>query len=1032
MKNCLGPARLPCLGRRFSSFHSPSASYGCSFTSSLRPKPPSCGISLGRRQWSRPFSARSAAVVDRQLLRDYVQFEKKRCPVSGPKSRQEDPDSWIPLLEHYLPPSLRKVPEEAAVTDAEFDAATTMSRESLAQTIELAKVLFYARTEGNIDLLAYLGFRLNNWPAVNVLLTRLLDAADTLDKYSIPRRPLSSHDWGSGAGVSLDELTSQHAERASELVHIAKSPAASELTSFDSWTERPFADEHAKRLMAEVWQSLGSIVLDAADASPNESKLAMSYVFRTLARLHHSGAVSDRVYKYDPPSVHRVNFRPPGMHLLSTHIMSVLTDAAWLAHEAEVAAKAAAAGKESPYLPFNLGVRELGHEIWLELILWSCVEHGYIQEGVWLIERMRSKTDSRAWGFESWKPLIESSRSVWKTNVDAEVSWRRPEDNDRQWSSRRRNGLAPFNGLGERTISAEVAAALLDSLPNLVYLGLGWRGLSPSALLRHASSLKPAIAPPTADAKLRPTAKATNWFVIRAIESGGFNAENDPRAFEALLKATPHVTPPWSNNTSPMEEDVESLTSGQLYDDTSAFAGLMEYNIRFFASRRLCSDALDAFSMLQEVVDASKLQRIREFSERVGQSDTDGLPSFDLDSLESFKPFESSMPQMSIVTVAELLDLVTTSRAFAFGDWLFFSNDIDGPAIPPSAYGNQALAPSIIRFATATKNEALCNSVVRSLSQPLSLNTMRALLNFRIAMGQWDSATMMLEYVRDYRLKSWGYSNVTALAAAIVRMDHAIKQQPSTVQQSDLDRAKDLLLRLLNGEFNDSRQSGTSFQNRLIHSIRRVFLTIPGSLREIAQKTHVKYKATPRSNYPYIPATAFHALLSAVVDTQGSVAGKRLWEQWCLDVRSPTFSRLQEGGITRLYLHRERDPRKGDPHFDPRYFAQTQKKAVLPNPNTIRIIAQQAVKEYTEFDEARRRQQSGQLEQQDSNLDTSGQGATNPALEVVEFCIRQFQAFQVPWREINRELGGLVYRMHREKKKERKKMGREGDYTPNK
>ncbi|KAF7165256.1 hypothetical protein CNMCM6106_001453 [Aspergillus hiratsukae] len=1029
MKKCLGPARLPCLGRRFSSFLSPSASYGRSFSSLRRPSLLSRGIYTGRGQWSRPFSARSAAVVDRQLLRDYVQFERKRCPVSGPKSRQEDPGSWIPLLERYLPPSLRKVPEEATVTDAEFDAATTMGRETLAQTIELANLLFYARTEGNIDLLAYLGFRLNNWPAVNVLLTRLLDAADTLDKYSIPRRPLSSHDWGSGANVSLDELTDQHAERASELVHLTKSPAVSELTSFDSWTERPFADEHAKRFMAEVWKSLGSIVLDAADASPNESKLAMSYVFRILARLHHSGAVSDRVYKYDPPSVHRVNFRPPGMHLLSTHIMSVLTDAAWLAHEAEVAAKAAAAGKKSPYVPLNLGIRELGHEIWLELILWSCVEHGYIQEGVWLIERMRSRTDSRAWNFESWKHLIESSRSVWKTNVDAEVSWRRPEDIDRQWPSRRHNGLAPFNGLGERTISAEVAAALLDSLPNLVYLGLGWRGLSPSALLRHVSSLRPAIASPTADAKLLPTAKATNWFVIRAIESGGFNAEIDPRAFEALLKVTPHVIPPWSNNTSPMEENVESLTRGQLYDDTSAFAGLMEYNIRFFASRRLCTDALDAFSWLQEVVDASKLQRIREFSERVGQSDTAGLPSFDLDSLESFKPFESSMPQMSVVTVAELLDLITTSRAFAFGNWLFFSDDIDGPPIPPSAYGNQALAPSIIRFAAATKNEALCNLVVRSLSQPLSLNTMRALLNFRIAMGQWDAATMMLEYIRDYRLKSWGYSNVTALAAAIVRMDHAIKQQPSPEQQSDLDRAKDLLLRLLNGEFNESsHDSKHSFQDRLIHSIHRVFLTIPGSLREIAQKTQLKYKATPRSNHPYIPATAFHSLLSAVVDTQGSAAGKRLWEQWCLDIRSPTFSRLQEGGITRLYLHRERDPRKGDPHFDPRFFAQMQKKAVIPNPNTIRIIAQQAVKEYTEFevDEARRRQLPGQLEQ-DSNLNPSSQGAgaTNPALQVVDFCIRQFQAFRVPWREINRELGGLVYHIHREKKKERKKMGRE-------
>ncbi|EAW09593.1 uncharacterized protein ACLA_038030 [Aspergillus clavatus NRRL 1] len=1012
MKKCLGPARLPCLGRRFSSLHSTPVLYPRLPATSIRLSPSSCRTYPGRRQWSRPFSTGSAPPVNVQLLREYVQFEKKRCPVSGPKSRQRDPNAWIPLLEQYLPPSLRTSPEENAVTDAEFDTAT---RESLAQTIELANLLFYARTEGDLDLLAYLGFRLNNWPAVNALLTQLLDAADALGEFSTPRKPLSSHDWGSGSGVSFDDLTGPDADRATELVHVTtESPAIPGLTTFKARTERPFADEHAKRFMAEIWQSLGSIVLDAADASPNESKLAMSYVFRVLARLHHSGAVSERVYKYTNPGSHQVNFRPPGMHILSTHIMSVLTDAAWLAHEAEVAAKAAAAGEDSPFLPFNLGIRELGPEIWLELILWSCVEHGHTQEGVWLVERMKSRRDDQAWQFQSWRPLLESSQTVWKTNIDREEFWRRPGDVDRQPSSWKRTGLPPFHGLGKRTISVEVVTALVHCLPNLVYLGLGWRGLSPSALLRHVSDLKFAIASPAADAKFLPTAKASNWFVTRAIESGGFNPEADPRAFEGLLKVIPHVVPPWENNASPMEENLQSLTPARLYDATSAFAGLMEYNIRFFASQRLCTDALDAFSWLQGVVDASKMQRIQEFSQRVGELDPSGLPLFDLGDLESFKPFESSIPQLSIVTVAELLDLVTASRAFAFGDWLFFSNDIDGPPIPPSAYGNQALAPSIIRFATATKNEALCNSVVQSLSQPLSLNTMRALLNFRFAMGQWDAAVMMLNYIRDYRLKSWGYSNVTALAAAIVRMDHEFQKSskdssntPEALadKQRDLTRATDILLRLLNGEFNERHdRTRVSFQDRLSASMHRIFLTIPGPLRDIAHAAKLRYEPTPRTTHPYIPATAFHPLLSAIMDTHGSAAGQRLWDRWCLDVRSPTFARLQEGGITRLYLQRERDPRKGDPHFDPKYFAQVQKKAILPNPNTVRIIAQQAVAEFNAFD---------------------GPRDANPAAPVVDWCIRQFRAFRVPWAEVNREVGGLLYREAREKKKERKRLGQE-------
>ncbi|OOF96594.1 hypothetical protein ASPCADRAFT_206768 [Aspergillus carbonarius ITEM 5010] len=695
------------------------------------------------------------------------------------------------------------------------------------------------------------------------------------------------------------------------------------------------------------------------------------------------------------------------MHLLSNHIMSVLSDAAWLVHEAEVAAKAAAAGEDSPYLPFKMGVRELGPEVWLELILWCCVEHGHIEEGVWIVDRVAAKIGDQAWKFQSWKPILDESGSVWQTKIDQEEIWRQPGHHERSTMLRKRHNPTPFHGLGERTLSTEVASALLDNLPNQIYLGLGFRGLSPSALLRYVSSLKFAIAPSTAaDEKLLPTSRASNWFVVRVVESGGLKPDADPRVFEDFLRVTPCVVPPWDADLHHViEDDLARLSLSQLYDDTSALVGLIEYNIRFYSKKRLAGDALNAFSWLQAIVDTSKMQRIDDFfSSQVDQPDL-ALPTLNVDGLDSAKSIESSMPQLSSITLADLIDLITVSRAYTFGDWLFFSNDVDGPPVPPSSYGNQALAPSILRYATATKNSALCDAVIQSLTQPLSSNTIRALLNFRISMHQWDSVIMLLEYIRDHRTKSWGHSNVTALAGEIIRLEAKAKQQPDSAaseeQKESLTRAKDILLRLLRGEYNEpTRFAHTHFQDRALFGLHRVFLSVPGALHEVAAaatKT-LPYNVTPRTAVPYIPATAFHSLLSAVVDTKGSAAGQRFWEEWCLDSKSPTFRRLQEGGIVRMFLNKERNPSKGDPHFDFKYFKQFQKKATIPNPNTVRIIAQAALQEYNDHE-------------------TQSQPETdppNPAEEVLDFCIDRFETFGVRRREINREVGGLLYRRRRE------------------
>src|SRR5699024_3079617 len=114
------------------------------------------------------------------------------------------------------------------------------------------------------------------------------------------------------------------------------------------------------------------------------------------------------------------------------------------------------------------------------------------------------------------------------------------------------------------------------------------------------------------------------------------------------------------------------------------------------------------------------------------------IPVFNANYPSAQQAPKSSLPQVTNATLAVLLDAARTSRVFELAEWLLYSDDIDGPAIPPSAYGDQGLAPALLRYAMETKNRKLQDQVVQSLVQPLSLNTLKVLLNTKIAMGDWN------------------------------------------------------------------------------------------------------------------------------------------------------------------------------------------------------------------------------------------------------------------------------------------------------
>ena len=323
-----------------------------------------------------------------------------------------------------------------------------------------------------------------------------------------------------------------------------------------------------------------------------------------------------------------------------------------------------------------------------------------------------------------------------QTNINIEQSWRRPGQDKPRVSPRQK--APPFNGLGAKTISAEVISSLRNGLTNKAYVGMGDHGLLVGDLLKLSAPLAKLIDPPTSTVELRPTTMNTNWHTLRILHSGCVQPWSDPVAFEALLRSHNNVVPPWDGTGVDLLDDLESQPRTHFYNETAAFCGLIEYNLTYYARDKQGGRLFSEFAWLQNICDASKARHMQKFFDRLNQAhDEEDLEFFDSKPVTAHPRgliHQSSIPQVSNVTFANLIDVATLTHSFGFARQLLFQDDMDGPAVPIAAYGSQALAPAILRFAIATKDGNLGQKVISSLSVPLSVNTIKCLINYHLSL----------------------------------------------------------------------------------------------------------------------------------------------------------------------------------------------------------------------------------------------------------------------------------------------------------
>lgn len=972
-------------------------------------------FSIPKIPWSRDF----ATIDDNRKTTSRPAHSFRHISIENSQKRPESsvrddqsPAAWIQQLEPYLPPDLRD-----GTTSDNFTTNSTENKEDHRSDGEkISAILSRARRSYHLDLLAYLGFKLQRWPAVYALITTMLDAADRLQMNG---RAFE------GTPSNLQWVLSNE-----DQIVIGINNDSAPSVSMEAFTDEPRHLLARMGIMGEIWQSLGFIVLTATNKTPQESELAMSYVYRTLAHLHQSGNISDAIYKFTNRTDNGDTFRPPEMHLLSTHIMNVLSDAAWLDHEAEATRKAKAAGEESPFRPFKMGIRHLGPQIWLEFILWACIEQGHIMEGLWILKHLRGGNYGAAWKIVSWSSLLKNPELIKNTKIDIHDFW--PHPDIRRTHDELQNKSGFFHGLGRFTISAEVFNALTTQAAGYAHSNHEPDNNARDLIELLASVME--IKQPYSDKGIG-NQSASGYHIIPVLESHILNPKIQPEQLDHALHALPPPIPPWIDAVPTDRQGLSALAKQDLYRTSSLYTGLLQQNLRLYAHHQQIENAMRIFDALLEIIDSSKLDRIQEFWSKDHKNEDVSEISYEDELLPrtSIAIDQSPIPTLSNGALGDLLDLVRVSKANAFGKWLLFSKDADGPIISFSSYGDQSLAPSILRFAAAIDNQELGNLVIQQIREPISRNTYNAVANFYIAFGQWDEAEDIFKLLIEYRKKAWGETTLATLASTILRLEQRVWEEPWDEQlQTSLLQAQTMLRKFLWGRYNPEKvynERVNLYYKQTIYRWHGLLSSIPGAVARVANDVKPAYtNPLGRDKISFIPSRAFNILLSAVVETRGSQVGMDLWEKWCIDIERSHAARLAVDEKYRLQM--SADPANTenlDVEYDWPWHYERQRKAVNPNLNTLRIISRAAVKEL---------KQSQEVAPDRKSMTPSQQQFREQVYQVLDFCVDRYQRFNRDKDEIGRETGGHLRRIRMWQSRKRRSIVRwvygdlgEGDTT---
>ena len=511
------------------------------------------------------------------------------------------------------------------------------------------------------DMLTYMGIEQGRWKAVLWLANTLLQNLST--RMLSPRnaeRP-SNIVWGDDQ-ISLEHLTRRPFSVEAALHASPKTIEASTTFELDLKYTAAAADtrDRVLRTMNQIWKSLGCLIIEAADLPERQSDVAMAVVYQIIANVHALGLVPDNVYSYESSGHSSMVSRPPILHLLSSRVLTTLSDATWRSHQMEVIEQAVSTGislqslvKDLPGGRFRLKVRPLGHEIWLEFVLWCCVEGGFGSTGVALVKQLQQKVEN-PWFAIPWTSKTGNALS-------STIDWERVHS--RHGGSvgliEGYNRERPFVEMAPRTVSAEVVMMLVETMTNSVNMGVADRLLRLDGVVMHAI--------PRLITFLEPHSLPGEYFdylAVRILQTGAFDIEQNPSLLER-----------WSERLSKLrslESTIEATPATATFEVSSIIqqsevqVGILHQALEAYVEKFNIRSAITVFNRVQELVDASKVQSISAFLAATSAYATDSAADYvsSPETRASNLDFVRSHGQLPLHKLAAFLNLTTDSKLF--------------------------------------------------------------------------------------------------------------------------------------------------------------------------------------------------------------------------------------------------------------------------------------------------------------------------------------------------------------------------------
>ncbi|OCL09176.1 hypothetical protein AOQ84DRAFT_339341 [Glonium stellatum] len=851
-----------------------------------------------------------------------------RLPAPGCRS---DIQAWLMVLESLLPAHLRW----NSLRDNGIQLPVT--------AVEISRLLLEAQSSEQ-DILSHIALVERRWNIVMWIMKKLVEEGHPIGTVSEGPEPFANVIWDN-TSLSLEEATNNAvwADRARPLKKLKQ--GLKELTEASDTVK--YELDLIKSALGQVWRSLGNMILVAAEEKSETNAVIMPHVLEIIAYLHHVEMVPEAVYRYFPAQDSSIIQQPPTLHLLSSRILTALSDATWKAHEssAQCGKERLNAqyflGHEIPGSRYKITVPEIGPEIWVELVLWSCLHGGWILDGAAILEKILSYQGENRWSLICWRDIVNSTQASKPLQITED--WGKLAA---QFQSSGKTFYSEDCGdrlLVQRTVSSEVVTAFVDALINTMRLGVGNRGLPPEQIISHISSLKQLLD------RDNLSLGSSSWdaIITRILESGGIVPEKDPDLMLEVLGLTQNFGEELSSANATLQETEAYPSPAYVFDASAAPIGLLHQTIFAFVQIGNVTGALKAFQQLQQYVDDNKMRSIRDFFQTLEVSRPESETHF----TSNYTPidFPGFFLHIPITLLAKMLDITTESRIFEFGRWLLFSSEIDGPLITPRMYNSRELAPSLIRYGTAARDQKLLMKVVQLVGAPgagggsgyrLPAEVLSAFLHSQIQHRRWDSVKSIYTYVKD----NPGYRPQSKTLAVFVSELVRLRSETDEWRQSRSRKAKFIFSAFLNA-WKDIIQTDLHLQ---LNSVLGILSTLGPEWVDFCSRL---WTNTGRQKLVLNPED-FNQILAGVVDSYGSLEGKRIVDMWCYATTGIEFRDYRApGGLPTMPKFR---PRKVD-HYDDRpldiELSQPPSAKisfygrVAPNVRTIRVILRKAAEE---------------------------------------------------------------------------------------